>query len=165
MLQRIGTNKMATQVLRLYPPIAINERLCVQTTALPTGGGEDGTAPIVVEKGTPVAYSVYLMHRRKDLYGSDAESFRPERWDPAVDNEVDLKNIGWGFLPFNGGPRTCLGQEFAMLELQYTLVRMIQKFGSFEYDPMRPMPTVGQEGQEVTLDLRCADGCYVRAIA
>jgi cytochrome P450 len=51
------------------------------------------------------------MHRRPDLYGMDAELFRPERWDeemPLSRNETDAK---WGYLPFNGGPRICLGSE------------------------------------------------------
>ena len=99
-------------VLRLYPSVPINSRGAVKNTALPTGGGTDGTSPIMVKKGEPVGYCVYAMHRRKDLYGSDAEKFRPERWDPNEENEVSLKNIGWGFLPFNGGPRVCLGRKF-----------------------------------------------------
>ncbi len=101
-------------MLRLYPSVPLNSRAAVTTTALPTGGGSDGTASVFIKKGTAVGYAVYAMHRRKDLYGSDAESFRPERWDPNdLSNEVDLKKIGWGYLPFNDGPRVCLGQEFA----------------------------------------------------
>lgn len=49
------------------------------------------------------------MHRQKDIYATDVENFRPERWaDPTV-----LSRVGnWGYLPFNSGPRACLGQEF-----------------------------------------------------
>ena len=65
----------------------------------------------MVNKGEAVAYTVYVMHRLKQLYGDDADAFRPERWDPDVNNAVDLKNIGWGYLPFNGGPRICLGRK------------------------------------------------------
>ena len=54
----------------------------------------------------PVAYSVFHMQRREDLYGPDALSFRPERWD-----DPQLEKIGWGYLPFNGGPRVCLGSK------------------------------------------------------
>ena len=98
-------------VLRLYPSVPINSRAAVKTTILPTGGGPNHTSPVLVKKGAAVGYCVYAMHRRKDLYGSDAEVFRPERWDPNEDNEVSLKNIGWGYLPFNGGPRVCLGRK------------------------------------------------------
>lgn len=98
-------------VLRLYPSVPFNSRMAVERTTLPTGGGTDGTAPIMVRKGESVGYSVYVIHRRKELYGSDADMFRPERWDPNEDNEVNLKSIGYGYLPFNGGPRVCLGRK------------------------------------------------------
>lgn len=65
----------------------------------------------MVRTGDGVGYSVYAMHRLKRLYGEDADSFRPERWDPDVENAVDLRNIGWGYLPFNAGPRLCLGRK------------------------------------------------------
>ena len=80
-------------------------------TTIPRGGGPDGNLPVLIRKGQAVSYFVYGMHRRKILYGEDADFFRPERWDPDVDNEVDLKNIGWSYLPFNGGPRVCLGRK------------------------------------------------------
>jgi cytochrome P450 len=109
---RPSTDHDYSTVLRLYPSVPINSRAAVETTTLPTGGGPDGKSPILVKKGAPVGYCVYAMHRRKDLYGSDADEFRPERWDPNEDNEVCLKNIGWGYLPFNGGPRVCLGRKY-----------------------------------------------------
>ena len=58
-----------------------------------------------------MGYSVYSLHRRPDLHGMDAELFRPERWDehmPLYKNPTDAK---WGYLPFNGGPRICLGSK------------------------------------------------------
>ncbi len=49
------------------------------------------------------------MHRRKDFYGEDAEEFRPERW---IDGEEGKGlRVGWEYLPFNGGPRICIGRE------------------------------------------------------
>ena len=98
-------------MLRLYPSVPINSRTALEATTIPTGGGPDGTQPLMIRKGEAVGYSVYVMHRMKRLYGEDADDFRPERWDPEVENAVDLKNIGWGYLPFNGGPRICLGRE------------------------------------------------------
>jgi hypothetical protein len=165
-------------VLRLYPSVPINSRAAVVRTTLPTGGGPDGTAPVMVDEGESVGYSVYVMHRRKDLYGSDADEFRPERWDPTEKNEVSLKNIGWGYLPFNGGPRICLGrkqsaslllfrsdtivEDFAIVEASYTIVRLLQTFKDFEYDPDQEMAKVGEERQDVTLVLASADGCHIR---
>src|SRR4051794_3949508 len=92
--------------LRLYPPVPINTRFCRKTTTLPVGGGPDGRSPLLVREGMPVAYSVYHMQRRKDLYGPDPLAFRPERWDSS-----ELASTGWVYLPFNGGPRLCLGSK------------------------------------------------------
>ena len=98
--------------LRLYPQIPVNVRVAVKTTTLPSGGGPDGTAPVLIRKGMGVGTSTYHMHRRKDLYGPDAEEFRPERWE---ENELD--QIGWGFLPFHGGPRLCLGRKCLLVQV------------------------------------------------
>ena len=98
-------------VLRLYPSVPINMRQATKSTVLPVGGGPTRSSPILVRKGEAVSYSVYAMHRRKDLYGDDADKFRPDRWEPSSGGSPDLRNIGWGYLPFNGGPRVCLGRK------------------------------------------------------
>ena len=67
--------------LRLYPAVPLNSRMAIRDTVLPIGGGEDGQSPLFVPAKTLCSYSVYSMHRRKDLYGEDADEFRPERWD------------------------------------------------------------------------------------
>jgi hypothetical protein len=51
------------------------------------------------------------MHRRPDLYGMDAEIFRPERWDEEMPKNQNPTNAKWGYLPFNGGPRICIGSK------------------------------------------------------
>jgi cytochrome P450 len=91
-------------VLRLQPPVPVNFRVSTKDTSLPVGGGADGRSPIYIRKGTMVSYNVFAMHRRTDLWGKDAKTFRPERW------EENAKH-GWEYLPFNGGPRICLGRK------------------------------------------------------
>lgn len=78
---------------------------------LPVGGGPDLKSPVFVAKGEGIAYSVYSMHRRPDFYGMDAELFRPERWEEDLPMNKDPINAKWGYLPFNGGPRMCLGRK------------------------------------------------------
>ena len=92
-------------------------RQALKSTVLPVGGGLNGRSPIFVRKGEAVGYCVYAMHRRKDLYGEDADEFRPSRWDENPVYGPDLSNIGWGFLPFNGGPRICLGRKLILLAI------------------------------------------------
>lgn len=95
--------------LRLYPVVPENGRQAEVDTVLPVGGGEDETSPVFVKKGQMVSWSLYTMHRRKDLYGEDAESFVPERWLDEGEGKKGLR-VGWEYLPFNGGPRICIGR-------------------------------------------------------
>ena len=65
------------------------------------------------------------MQRRKDIFGPDAEEFRPERWESL--------RAHWAYLPFNGGPRICLGQQYALTEAMYTVARLAQQFDTLQY--------------------------------
>ena len=94
--------------LRLYPIVPENSRVAREDTTLPRGGGRNGDLPLFIPKGEIVGWSLYTMHRRKDIFGEDAEDFRPERWLDAK-NETPLRP-GWAYLPFNGGPRVCIGR-------------------------------------------------------
>lgn len=128
----------------------LNFRVANKDTSLPLGGGPDQKSPIYIKKGYAVAYSVWAMHRRTDFYGPDAHTFRPERWE-------ENGRHGWEYLPFNGGPRICLGRKFsslrypqepgpgmltqpeqyALTEASYTVVRLLQHFDTLENaDPL-----------------------------
>ncbi|KAL4915247.1 putative cytochrome P450 family protein [Aspergillus aurantiobrunneus] len=121
-----------SETLRLYPPIPVNTRQALRDTVLPTGGGPDRNEPVVVPQGTTLTYSVYVIHRRKDIWGEDASEWRPERWE-------GMKG-GFHYLPFNAGPRHCPGQQFALTEAAYTLARLAQTFDRLECpDPEEPV--------------------------
>ena len=116
-----------SEVLRLYPIVPNNRRTAARDTTIPRGGGPDGSRPVYIRRGQQVLYSVFAMHRRVDLWGPDADVFRPERWI-----ERTGRRVGWEYLPFNGGPRICIGQQFALTEAGYVLVRLLQRFGTVE---------------------------------
>lgn len=94
-----------SETFRLNPTIGTTIRVALCDTTLPIGGGKDGSskAPIYVEKGDVVTVSLYALHRRKDVFGEDADAFRPERWET-------LRPPPWSYLPFGGGPRVCPGR-------------------------------------------------------
>ena len=84
--------------------------------------------PVGCPNGTIIGYSTLVMQRRRDLYPPISESFPydplewvPERW-------ATWQPKAWQFIPFNGGPRICIGQQFAMVEMGYTIVRILQEF-------------------------------------
>ncbi|KAH6603956.1 cytochrome p450 52a12 [Trichoderma cornu-damae] len=119
------------ECLRLYPAVPMNVRTAQVDTTLPTGGGVDGQSPIYIRKGQDVSYAVYIMHRRKDIWGPDAEIFKPERWE--------TRRPGWDYLPFNGGPRICIGQQFALTEVGYVVIRMMQRIDSIDGSQVGPI--------------------------
>ncbi|KAJ6179432.1 hypothetical protein N7519_009893 [Penicillium mononematosum] len=112
------------EVLRLYPVVPFNRRNATRDTTIPRGGGPDGQDPVYIRKGQSVIYTTHVMQRRKDLWGPDADEFKPERWTS--------RRAGWEYIPFNGGPRICIGQQFALTEAGYVIVRLLQRFDQIE---------------------------------
>ncbi|KAI2615638.1 cytochrome P450 52A11 [Hypoxylon sp. NC1633] len=137
------------ETLRLYPAVPFNVRTALRDTTLPRGGGPDGTLPLPLLKGTPIGYSTMVMQRRADLYPAasspsstptspstspsekppptlaDPQTFSPERW-------FAWQPKPWQYVPFNGGPRICIGQQFALTEMAYVLTRIFQRFERVE---------------------------------
>jgi cytochrome P450 len=119
------------ETLRLYPAVPFNVRLALHDTTLPRGGGPDGDQPVAVLKDTPIGYSTIVMQRRADLYPPVSETFAdpavfsPERW-------FTWQPKPWQYIPFNGGPRICIGQQFALTEMGYVLTRLFQRFERIE---------------------------------
>ncbi|KAG6898455.1 hypothetical protein C0993_006789 [Termitomyces sp. T159_Od127] len=79
------------------------------------------------------------MHRRKDLWGPDADEFDPDRFLDARLKKYLLSN-SFIFLPFNAGPRICLGQQFAYNEISFMLIRFMQQFTSVSLDEAASPP-------------------------
>ncbi|KAH1958975.1 hypothetical protein KXW21_008052 [Aspergillus fumigatus] len=151
------TKEVRSSSLPPPPPVPLNNREAIRTTILPTGGGPDADRPILVRKGELVVFSQYVNSRKKNIYGPDADCFRPERWETG-----ELDHIGWAYFPFNGGPRQCLGENFALMEVSYTVVRLLQTFSSIILPKGQPIEPVGSERQRLTLVLSSADGCKVQ---
>jgi cytochrome P450 len=120
------------ETLRLFPavPFDVRENICDITWISP----EYGKKPLFIPKGTTLSYSVFLMHRRTDLWGPDALEFDPDRW---LDERVKKYLIPnpYIFLPFNAGPRICLGQQFAYNEMSFMVIRLLQNFFTITLSP------------------------------
>ncbi|KAJ9657054.1 hypothetical protein H2198_004546 [Neophaeococcomyces mojaviensis] len=125
------------ETLRLYPVVPFNVRTSLHDTTLPRGGGKDGSQPIGIPKNTAVGYSTLIMQRRRDLYPEISETFpyEPDQWVPERWATWQPKgHAGWTFIPFNGGPRICIGQQFAMVEMAYVIIRLFTEYDKlFDY--------------------------------
>lgn len=137
------------EVLRLHPVLPTNTRWAVKDTMLPRGGGPNGDEPVFVSEGMAVNFDVYVMHRDKDIYGPDAEEFNPERWNTENNKVRDSAMYSWGYIPFNGGPRICLGQQFALTELYLVIVKLAMNYRFIEKSP--EFPTELRQKSSLTL--------------
>ncbi|KAI6304359.1 hypothetical protein MCOR11_001238 [Pyricularia oryzae] len=136
------------EALRLAPPVATNSRTSCKETTLPRGGGPDGKSPVLIPKGTSCRWSSYSAYRRADIYGPDADEFRPERWE-------DLR-VAWEYTPFSGGPRICIGQQFALTQMSLAIFRILQNFDKIKSKNEGPM------GMRAGVTVSLADpGCLV----
>ena len=163
----------ACLALRLYPSVPLNTRTAVRNTSLPTGGGPDRQSPVFIPAGTAVAFCPYVMHRRLDLFGPDAEDFRPERWQ---EDAFPAQQ----YIPFNSGPRTCLGSEclcscvkqhqlicistenFAMTLASYAVIHLLREFPNITPAKASPSEKIGDEVQSLSLVLSLKNGLKVR---
>jgi enediyne biosynthesis protein E7 len=75
-----------------------------------------------------VLISPYFIHRHPQFW-SDSERFDPMRFDPAS-NEINR----YAYLPFGLGPRACIGEQFALFEMQMHVLMLARQL-RFEFDP------------------------------
>lgn len=102
------------ECLRLYPPVYFITRETVQLETL------DGFR---IPKGTHIRVPVLALHRDPSIWGEDAAEFKPDRF---LDKElVERTKLFW--LPFVHGPRNCIGQRFAMLEIKAFVAQILLK--------------------------------------
>ncbi|KAI9878481.1 MAG: hypothetical protein M1830_000767 [Pleopsidium flavum] len=143
---------VVSETSRLTPVVGQSARIALHDTVLPTGGGPSGILPIYVRKGTSVQFNFFALHRRPKVYGQDAGTFRPERWD--------APHVGsWDFLPFGGGPRVCPAQQMALMQVRFTVARIVQNFSSIKNrDPVLEFV----EQYRITSDSK--NGCKVAMI-
>ena len=108
------TTMVIKESMRLYPPAWVTVREAAKDDVI------DG---FQVKKLDKVVVSPYAVQRSK-LYWSEPERFDPERF-----NATNIKSIPrFAYFPFGGGARLCIGNNFAMMEMQLVLGLMCSKF-------------------------------------
>ncbi|KAM0751316.1 cytochrome P450 [Meredithblackwellia eburnea MCA 4105] len=98
---------------------------------------ELGLPPRPIKKGDLVGYQNYVLHRMPQIWGDDAEEFKPERWFDPDGNYIShgpFKYHSW-----NAGPRSCLGRALATFEGIATAVAILSNFELELQDPSSPM--------------------------
>jgi len=121
------TVRVLHEALRLCPPGAGTLRSPTRDIAV------DGYR---VKAGTVAVVSFYAMHRDPALW-EDPQRFDPERFSP----ERTQGRSRWQYLPFGGGPRSCIGDHFAMLEATLALATIIRTAEIHSLDEEFPLAT------------------------
>ncbi|XP_071729202.1 cytochrome P450 CYP72A219-like [Rutidosis leptorrhynchoides] len=101
--------------------IAISTRNPVRTMVHKETKLGDITLPV----GTLLQISILLLHHDREIWGDDVKEFKPERFSEGVAKVTGGQTC---YLPFSGGPRVCIGQNFTILEAKMTIAMILQRF-------------------------------------
>ncbi|CAB4312311.1 unnamed protein product [Prunus armeniaca] len=108
--------------LRLYPPVTVVSREAFKDMKF---------GDITVPKGFNVWTTVVTLHTDPEIWGPDAYEFNPDRFANGITGACKLPHL---YMPFGVGPRVCLGQNLAMVELKVLLALIVSNF-SFSLSP------------------------------
>ncbi|KAF5277796.1 hypothetical protein FQR65_LT03776 [Abscondita terminalis] len=117
--------QVVKEALRMYPSVPLISRLVTEDVVY------DGQ---VIPKGVVLILFLYQLHRDASLF-TNPDEFDPERFNPENSKNMTV----YSYVPFSAGPRNCIGQKFAMLELKGTVIKILHKF--------KLLPVVGHQPQ------------------
>lgn len=117
-LPRLGyVRQVVEEAMRLYPPAWVLDRVALK---------EDQVAGYRIPADTMLILYTYGVHH-DSKHWEDPERFDPDRF--AAENKKN--HAPYTYLPFGGGPRLCIGNNFALMEMQLILVHFVQRFSFF----------------------------------
>jgi cytochrome P450 len=136
--------RVVNEAMRLYPPAWIMDRIALEDIEL---GGYH------IAEGTDVWVSPWVLHRDPRFWERPLE-FDPDRWQ----NDLAKKLPKFVYFPFGGGPRVCIGNAFAMMEVVLVIATLMRRFRFEAIDGKVPVPEAG-------FTLRPSPGVHLRVRA
>ncbi len=116
------TTQVIQEALRLYPPFWMIDRMALN---------DDRVGDVVIPAGSMVIVYVYGAHHATRAWDSP-EEFRPERFI----KEKEKLLTPFTYLPFGGGPRVCIGNQYAMLQILMILSTILGRY-DFQLAPQQ----------------------------
>ncbi|XP_055297855.1 cytochrome P450 4C1-like [Sitodiplosis mosellana] len=108
-------DRVIKETMRLFPVGPFLER--ISTADVPISN-------CVLPKSTVILICFYTLHRRQDIWGVDANKFNPDNFLP----EKVQSRHAFSFLPFSGGPRNCIGYQYAMFSMKVMLATLLRNY-------------------------------------
>lgn len=131
------------EAMRLYPPAWTTSRTAIE---------DDVILGYPVPAGTDVMVSPHVMHQNP-RYWDTPTRFDPDRFAP----EARDRRPKFAYIPFGGGPRSCIGSNFAMMEMQIAITSLLQ---SFDLE----LAETGPVEREAVISIRPKNGIRFRAV-
>jgi cytochrome P450 len=108
------TRALIEEAIRLYPPIAAISRVAL---------ADDVVMGERIARGSLIVIAPYVLHRHRRLW-DETDAFDPDRFLGEARRAIDR----FAYLPFGAGPRTCIGQAFALQEATLALATIVNRF-------------------------------------
>jgi cytochrome P450 len=142
LMQLQVTRRVIDETMRLYPPAWIIDRVSV---------GEDEILGYQYPGGTFTIQYIYGVHHDPDLWPN------PEHFDPTRFEPERIKNqVPYSYLPFGGGPRLCIGNQFAMMEMLLVVSYVVRHYTLDlvgDHPVVQPLVTLRPKG-DVMMELK-----------
>ncbi|RZR75091.1 hypothetical protein BHM03_00049214 [Ensete ventricosum] len=116
-----------SEALRLYPSVPVDHKEALNRDVVFGQVVEDDVFPdgTVLKKGTKVIYAVYAMGRMESIWGKDCREYKPERW---LKDGRFMSESAYKFTAFNGGPRLCVGKDFAYYQMKVVAASILHRY-------------------------------------
>ena len=122
-------NAVREEVLRLQSAFSNLGRVAIQDVEV---CGE------IIPAGTTISISPWAMHRSREVWGDDADEFKPERWLSQESTSKVVPTANGSHITFGFGPRSCIARKFAEAELNCIIAALFGKFDFAFPDGVEP---------------------------
>ncbi len=124
------TNRVVRETLRLYPPAWVLSRRAAENVQI---------GNYTVPAGSNVIVSPWVTHRDARFFPNPL-AFEPDRWTPEFEQSLPK----FAYFPFGGGPRVCIGNQFALMEAAILLAAVAQRYevAIVPGHAVEPMPSI-----------------------